>query len=238
MEFTTDALTTEEARALAIFLLELRNVEQGSLTRTPLDDGDLSVDEDPKQPGDTAAAESNGAASDDSTANPKRRGRPKAARSIQEESPIFVLSHPKTSVQIQCNAGRKGEVEAAKGHLETWLRDSETVEEVASIAAACETFIATALTKKEQTVMARLISEVKQGLMPATLDAAIASARHETKDGEYTLDAVKVAGKALVTAKGLPAFETVLAKFKARGLRDLKPEDYAQVIVAISIAMD
>lgn len=239
----TETLTTEEARALAIFLMELRGIPRDALAIGSNDGGDVGVDAGAERPDNSASGEGNGAKSGNSGTSGEGQNTRKASGRVPKESPVFLLANKKTGVSIECNTGRKGEVEAAKGHIETWIRDAATVEEVAGLAADVEAFASVCLSKKEQQALAKLVTEIKQSLSPemqqrALIEAtALTGAAPPADAPKYTLDAVKAAGKALATAKGLPAVETVLAKFDVKSFKDLKEENYAGVIAAVDEAL-
>jgi citrate lyase beta subunit len=124
-------------------------------------------------------------------------------------------------------------VEAAKGHLETWIRDAASPEEVAQLASGAADFCATCLTKTERLAFSKLISEVTESFAKAPSSAEASAGEAVT----YTLDAVKAAGKALAAAKGLPAVETVLSKFDSKVFRDIKEKDYAAAVEAFNEAL-
>lgn len=239
-EINTESLTTEEARALALFFLEVRNIDRASLDVGAVDARDTVVDASDERAGDTSTGQGT------VPEGARRPGRTKwtnggaAAGSVPKEAPVFILANKKTGVSIECNSGRKGDVEAAKGHFETWLRDAGSVEEVAGLAADNESFAATCLTKKEQTAIAKLVAEVKQSFAPDVQQRVAA----EAKAGEpakpvsnYTIDSVKAAGRALASAKGLPAVETVLAKFGVKTFKDVKEADFAGVVQALDAGL-
>lgn len=238
LEVDVSTLSTEEARALALFFLEVRNVDKSSLDETA-DAGRPALDASTERPVDTVAREGRGAKAEAGDGRAEGQGNGAPARKVQKESPVFVLQNKATGVQIQCDSGRKGDVEAAKAHLETWVRDATSVEQVAGLAADNETFVTQCLTKTEQRNFAKLVTEVKNSYLPDVKKDADKPA--ETKPAgdpsPYTLDAVKTAGKALAAAKGLPAVETTLAKFGVKSFKDLKEEQYGDALKALTEQM-
>lgn len=238
LEVDVSTLSTEEARALALFFLEVRNVDKSSLDETA-DAGRPALDASTERPVDTVAREGRGAKAEAGDGRAEGQGNGAPARKVQKESPVFVLQNKATGVQIQCDSGRKGDVEAAKAHLETWVRDATSVEQVAGLAADNETFVTQCLTKTEQRNFAKLVTEVKNSYLPDVKKDADKPA--ETKPAgdpsPYTIDAVKTAGKALAAAKGLPAVETTLAKFGVKSFKDLKEEQYGDALKALTEQM-
>lgn len=243
LEVDVSTLSTEEARALALFFLEVRNVDKSSLDETA-DAGRPALDASTERPVDTVAREGRGAKAEAGDGRAEGQGNGAPARKVQKESPVFVLQNKATGVQIQCDSGRKGDVEAAKAHLETWVRDATSVEQVAGLAADNETFVTQCLTKTEQRNFAKLVTEIKNSFAPEvkqTAEGDAAKLEGEKKSAgdpsPYTLDAVKTAGKALAAAKGLPAVETTLAKFGVKSFKDLKEEQYGDALKALTEQM-
>lgn len=238
IEVDVSTLSAEEARALALFFLEVRNVDKSSLDEAA-DAGRPALDAGSKRSDDSVAREGNGAKAETGDGRAEGHGNGAAARKVQKESPVFVLQNKATGVQIECNSGRKGDVEAAKAHLETWIRDAASVEQVAGLAADNEAFVTQCFTKTEQRNFAKLVTEVKNSYVPDIKNAIDKPV--ETKPaGEpspYTIDAVKTAGKALAAAKGLPAVETTLAKFGVKSFKELKEEQYGDALKALTEQM-
>lgn len=229
----TETLSTEEARSLAIFFLELRGIPREVALDATVDDTRGPVDEGRAQPERAESAEGPSAELGEGQGDTKRKGRGRPAGKVEKVSPVFILENKATNAQIQCDSGRKGDVEAAKGHLETWIRDASSPEEVAQLASVNAEFCATCLTKGERLAISRLVSEVTQAFETPKAEAEAPAAAAS----QYTLDAVKAAGKALASAKGLPAVETVLAKFDAKAFRDIKEADFAAIVAAFNEAL-
>lgn len=241
LEINTETLSTTEARALALFFLEVRNIDRDTLDVAAPDASDRDVDAGATRPVDSAGGEGRkGADAASGAAGAEGQNAPKTTRRVSKEAPVFVLENKKTGVSVQCDSGRKGEVEATKGHIEAWIRDAASVEEVAGLAAEVESFAATCLSKKEQQALAKLVMEVKQSFAPDVQKAAAEAAKaveQPKSDGRYTLDSVKAAGRALASAKGLPAVETILAKFDYKSFKDVKETDFAAIVVALDEAL-
>lgn len=241
LEINTETLSTTEARALALFFLEVRNIDRDTLDVAAPDASDRDVDAGATRPVDSNGGEGRkGAEPASGAAGAEGQNTAKATRRVQKEAPVFVLENKKTGVSVQCDSGRKGEVEAAKGTVEAWIRDAASVEEVAGLAAEIESFAATCLSKKEQQALAKLVMEMKASFSPEVQTAAkteAAKVEAPKADGRYTLDSVKAAGRALASAKGLPAVETILAKFDYKTFKDVKETDFAAIVVALDAAL-
>lgn len=241
IEVDVSSLTAEEARALALFFLEVRNVDKSTLDEAA-DAGRTAMDAGSSRSDNPVSGEGNGTEAKGAGGRAEGQNGGAASRKVQKTSPVFVLQNKATGVQIECDSGRKGDVEAAKAHLETWVRDATSVEQVAGLAADNEAFVTQCFSKTEQRGFAKLVTEVKNSFAPDVQKAAdAAKPGGETKPaGEpsvYTLDAVKTAGKALAAAKGLASVETVLAKFGVKSFKDLKEEQFAPTLKALTEAM-
>jgi hypothetical protein len=234
IQVNTETLSAEEARSLAIFFLELRGIPRDGLVAGEPDDTSAAVAESFEQSPRAEGAEGPVAQVGEGQTNSKRRGPGRPSSKVEKVSPVFILENKARNAQIQCDAGRKGEVEAAKGHLETWIRDAASPEEVAQLATVNAEFCATCLTKGERLAFSKLVAEVTESFNKAPGEEAAAP---EGEAVTYTLDAVKAAGKALASAKGLPAVETVLAKFDSKVFRDIKEKDYAAAVQAFNEAL-
>ena len=243
IEVDVSTLTAEEARALALFFLEVRNVDKSTLDEAA-DAGRTAMDAGSSRSDNPVSGEGNGTKAEGTGGRAEGQNSGAAARKVQKASPVFVLQNKATGVQIECDSGRKGDVEAAKAHLETWIRDATSVEQVAGLAADNEAFVTQCFSKTEQRNFAKLVTEVKNSFAPDVQKAAekdAAKPEGDTKPaGEpsvYTLDAVKTAGKALAAAKGLASVETVLAKFGVKSFKDLKEEQFAPTLKALTEAV-
>jgi hypothetical protein len=242
LEIDTTSISPEEARALAIFLLELRNIDRSTIADETADAGNPVVDASDERSVDSGPGEGASTAPRRGPGRPKRTDGEKNVEGISKTSPVFVLQNKAAGVSFKCDTGRKGHVEAAKANLETWLRDSGSVEAVAQLAADNEDFVVTCFSKTEQRAFARLVTESRAAHMPEVAEAAlfdsnVPAAPAVAETTEYTIDAVRLAAKSLAIAQKLAAVETVLAKFDAKTIRDLKESQYGAVIEALNTAM-
>lgn len=235
LELETNNMTSEDALALAIFLTELFGLPR-----------DLTLATSAPRKGNTVPETSDGPEHAEGTAGgrdiPEQAGsggpvagegaRPRARR-VAKPTAKFVLQNKKIGVSHECDTGRKGDVELARGTLENWFRDAETEEEIKNLADMAEQFVATCLTAKEQRAMARCIAEAVESIRPENPSEEVAADDVKPEAEALTLDAVKSEAKTLASAKGLPAVQTIMSQFDAASFKDLKERDYPAFLKAV-----
>jgi len=238
-EVDTSTMTSGEALALAIFLTELFGLPRDLTLATSAPPANYSGTEDSRESDDAGQHDSGG------PVPPTGRGETVASgegarpprKKVAKQAATFVLANKKTGVSHECNTGRKGDVELARGHLENWFRDAQTEEEIKGLADMAESFVATCLTPREQRAMAKVIAEAVENINPAKGSEEVAADDAKPAAEGLTIEAVKQEAKALAAAKGLPAVRTIMAQFDATSFVDLKESHYGEFLSAVRTAM-
>jgi hypothetical protein len=100
-----------------------------------------------------------------------------------------------------------------------------------------EPFVTACLSSKEQRALARIVAETLGTLTEGDTVEAPAGEDPKPEATGATEEAVKEAGKALATARGIAAVTTVLAKFNLKSFKDMQEGQRTDILAALKEAM-
>lgn len=239
MKINLETLTQEEALALVIFLIEARNLPRNYSLAHRTSAAPAGVDASDESSGSDGGSDSSGdlAGVDAPVGTAEGQGNKKTRKRVAKEPAKFLLRNEATGVEVACDSGRTGDVDVARGYIETWIRDAKTPEAVEQLAKMAESFVTTCLSSKEQRALARIVAETLGTFTEGRSPEAPASEDPKPEGVGATEEAVKEAGKALATARGIAAVTTVLAKFNLKSFKDMREEQRTDILAALKEAM-